>query len=73
MLPLAQLLQPDTWTDALDKYGAATRLTTVIFNPALERVLGPVHTTALFDAAAGPTIRCSWNVRGAAWKTTRVP
>ena len=53
MLPLAQLLQTDTWTDALDKYGAVTRLTTVIYNPALERVLGPVHTTALFDAAAG--------------------
>ena len=43
----------DTWTDALDKYGAVTRLTTVIYNPALGRVLGPVHATALFEAVSG--------------------
>jgi signal transduction histidine kinase/ActR/RegA family two-component response regulator len=53
MLPLEHLLRPDAWTDALDKYGAATRLSTVIYNRSLERVLGPVHATALFDAASG--------------------
>ncbi len=53
MLPLEQLLQADTWTDALDKYGAVTRLTTVIYKSALERVLGPVHATPLFEAASG--------------------
>jgi signal transduction histidine kinase/ActR/RegA family two-component response regulator len=54
MLLLEQLLQADTWTEALDKYGAVTRLTTVIYNPALERVLGPVHATPFFTAASGP-------------------
>jgi signal transduction histidine kinase/CheY-like chemotaxis protein len=53
MRPLEDLLQAETWTDALDKYGAVTRLTTVIYNRALERVLGPVHATALFEAASG--------------------
>ena len=33
--------------------GRVTRLTTVIYNPSLERVLGPVHATTLFEAASG--------------------
>jgi signal transduction histidine kinase len=54
MLPLDHLLQTDTWTRALDKFGAATRLTTVLYNHAMERVLGPIHPTPVFEAAAGP-------------------
>jgi signal transduction histidine kinase len=53
MLPLDRLLRTETWTRALDKYGAATRLTTVLYSHSLERVLGPIHPASVFQAAAG--------------------
>jgi signal transduction histidine kinase len=53
MLPLDRLLRTETWTRALDKFGAATRLTTVLYSHSLERVLGPIHPAPLFQAAAG--------------------
>jgi signal transduction histidine kinase/ActR/RegA family two-component response regulator len=53
MLPLDRLLRTETWTRALDKYGAATRLTAVLYSHSLERVLDPIHPAPVFQAAGG--------------------
>jgi signal transduction histidine kinase/CheY-like chemotaxis protein len=53
MVPLESLLQSEAWTQALDKYASATRLTAAVYDRSHDLILGPVRSTALFKAACG--------------------
>jgi signal transduction histidine kinase/ActR/RegA family two-component response regulator len=46
------LFDPDTWSTALEKYGAATGLTVTIYAIDGRIACGPVHSTPLFDLFA---------------------
>jgi two-component system, sensor histidine kinase len=49
----ARLFEPDaSWTQALEKYGAATRLTVDLYGRDERLLLGRVHTTPLFELLA---------------------
>jgi signal transduction histidine kinase len=56
--PLESLLQIEAWRVALDKFGAATRLTAAVYNRSNDLILGPIRPTAVFEAASGsrPTL-----------------
>jgi signal transduction histidine kinase len=56
--PLESLLQIEAWRVALDKFGAATRLTAAVYNRSNDVILGPIRPTAVFEAASGsgPTL-----------------
>jgi signal transduction histidine kinase len=47
------LLQSAAWLETLEKYGESTRLTTAVYNASVDRLLGPIHPTSLFEAASG--------------------
>ncbi len=48
-----RFLEPDAaWTRAPEKYGAATRLTVDLYGRDERLLLGPVHTTTLFELLA---------------------
>ena len=47
---LRTLIEPAAWHTALEKFGAATGLTIVVYDSSSRRVLGPVGTTPLFEA-----------------------
>jgi signal transduction histidine kinase/CheY-like chemotaxis protein len=48
-----RFFEPDaSWTRALEKYGAATRLTVDLYGHDERLLLGPVHTTPLFELLA---------------------
>ena len=48
------LLQSGAWLETLEKYGESTRLTTAVYSASVDRLLGPIHPTPLFEAASGP-------------------
>ena len=52
MAALDSLLRTEAWTLALDRYGAATRLTAAVYDRSKNLTLGPVRPTALFEAAS---------------------
>ena len=45
-------LGTEAWTLALDRYGAATRLTAAVYDRSKNLILGPVRPTVLFEAAS---------------------
>lgn len=47
-----KLFDGDTWSTALEKYGAATGLTVTIYGIGGQIACGPVHSTPLFDLFA---------------------
>ena len=47
---LRTLIEPAAWHTALEKFGAATGLTIVVYESHPGRVSGPVHVTPLFQA-----------------------
>jgi signal transduction histidine kinase/CheY-like chemotaxis protein len=50
MAALAPFIEPEGWHAALEKFGAATGLTIVVYESPDAHLLGPVHVTALFHA-----------------------
>lgn len=47
---LSPLIEPEVWHPALEKFGAATGLTIVVYESPDAHLLGPVHVTAPFHA-----------------------
>jgi signal transduction histidine kinase/ActR/RegA family two-component response regulator len=53
MTTLGDIIRPEAWRTALEKYGAATTMTVAVYESSGALMLGPVHPTELFDAATG--------------------
>jgi signal transduction histidine kinase/ActR/RegA family two-component response regulator len=51
-MALHSIIQTEAWRLALEKYGAATGLTVVVFESPEHLILGPIHSTVLFEAIA---------------------
>jgi signal transduction histidine kinase len=47
---LQTLIEPEAWHIALEKFGAATGFTIVVYEPPSCSILGPVHVTPVFEA-----------------------
>ena len=52
MSSLETILDVQAWSQALAKYGAATHLAAAVYGPSRNLIVGPVHSTPLFEAAA---------------------
>jgi signal transduction histidine kinase/CheY-like chemotaxis protein len=53
MQTLDNIIQPEVWTRALEKYAAATRLTVAVWGPSRDLLLGPIQSSPLFEATGG--------------------